>query len=296
MLQIAYIRENKEEVVKKLAKKNLDAKAAIDEVIALDEKRRATQAELDTIKSESNKLSKDIGDLMKSGEKAKGEILKEKSVQLREKDKELMVKRDIDLLRYTGSKLHITGVSSATTIELVRAAKKEGLSISCSVTPTHLFYCDEDMTTYNTNLKVIPPVRTKADREALRVAVVDGTIDCIASHHAPQDWDHKVCEFEYAEFGNIGLQTTYATLEQTIPGLKPDQISNLLSGNARRIFDLPTVTIQAGQAAELTIFNRTEMTTLTPENNKSKSSNSAFMNQSLTGKVIATINKGILTN
>ena len=209
---------------------------------------------------------------------------------------ELMVKRDIDLLRYTGSKLHITGVSSATTIELIRAAKKEGLAISCSVTPTHLFYCDEDMTTYNTNLKVIPPVRTKADREALRVAVVDGTIDCIASHHAPQDWDHKVCEFEYAEFGNIGLQTTYATLEQTIPGLKPDQISNLLSGNARRIFDLPTVTIQAGQAAELTIFNRTETTTLTPENNKSKSSNSAFMNQSLTGKVIATINKGILTN
>ena len=89
MLQIAYIRENKEEVVKKLAKKNIDAKAAIDQVIALDEKRRATQAELDTIKSESNKLSKDIGDLMKAGEKAKAEILKEKSVQLREKDKEL---------------------------------------------------------------------------------------------------------------------------------------------------------------------------------------------------------------
>jgi dihydroorotase len=208
---------------------------------------------------------------------------------------ELMVKRDIDLLRYTGSKLHITGVSSATTIELIRAAKKEGLAISCSVTPTHLFYCDEDMTTYNTNLKVIPPVRTKADREALRAAVVDGTIDCIASHHAPQDWDHKVCEFEYAEFGNIGLQTTYATLEQTVPGLKPEQISNLLSGNARKIFALPTVLIEEGQAAELTIFNRTETTTLTSENNKSKSSNSAFMNQALNGKVIATINKGILT-
>ena len=89
MLQIAYIRENKEEVVQKLAKKNIDAQAAIDQVIALDEKRRATQVELDTIKSESNKLSKDIGDLMKSGEKAKAEILKEKSVHLREKDKEL---------------------------------------------------------------------------------------------------------------------------------------------------------------------------------------------------------------
>ena len=208
---------------------------------------------------------------------------------------ELMVKRDIDLLRYTGSKLHITGVSSATTVDLIRAAKKEGLSISCSVTPTHLFYCDEDMTTYNTNLKVIPPVRTKADRDALRAAVVDGTIDCIASHHAPQDWDHKVCEFEYAEFGNIGLQTTYSALEQTVPGLKPEQISNLLSGNARQIFGLPTVSIEEGQAAELTIFNRKETTTLTPENNKSKSNNSAFMNQALTGKVIATINKGKLT-
>ena len=208
---------------------------------------------------------------------------------------ELMVKRDIDLLRYTNSKLHITGVSSATTVDLIRAAKKEGLAISCSVTPTHLFFCDEDMTTYNTNLKVIPPVRTKADRDALRAAVVDGTIDCIASHHAPHDWDHKVCEFEYTEFGNIGLQTTYAALEQTVPGLKPDQISNLLSVNARQIFGLPGVSIEEGQAAELTIFNRTETTTLTPEKNKSKSSNSAFMNQPLTGKVMATIHNNQLT-
>jgi dihydroorotase len=145
------------------------------------------------------------------------------------------------------------------------------------------------MTTYNTNLKVIPPVRTKADRDALRAAVVDGTIDCIASHHAPQDWDHKVCEFEYAEFGNIGLQTTYAVLEQTVSGLQPAQISNLLSGHARQIFGLPIFSIEEGQAAELTIFNRTGTTTLTPANNKSKSSNSAFMNQALTGKVVATI-------
>ena len=209
---------------------------------------------------------------------------------------ELMVKRDIDLLRYTGSKLHITGVSSATTIELIRAAKKEGLAISCSVTPTHLFYCDEDMTTYNTNLKVIPPVRTKADRDALRAAVVDGTIDCIASHHAPQDWDHKVCEFEYAEFGNIGLQTTYATLEQTVPGLKPEQISTLLSGNARQIFGLPTISINEGQAAELTIFNRTGTSTLTAKNNKSKSSNSAFMDMPLNGSIVATIHNNQLSH
>jgi seryl-tRNA synthetase len=89
MLQIAYIRENKEEVIKRLAKKNMDATTLIELVIDLDEKRRATQVELDTIKAESNKLSKDIGELMKSGEKAKAEILKEKSVQLRDRDKEL---------------------------------------------------------------------------------------------------------------------------------------------------------------------------------------------------------------
>ena len=89
MLQIAYIRENKDEVIKRLAKKNMDATSLIELVVDLDEKRRATQVELDTIKAESNKLSKDIGELMKSGEKAKAEILKEKSVQLRDKDKEL---------------------------------------------------------------------------------------------------------------------------------------------------------------------------------------------------------------
>ena len=89
MLQIAYIRENKEEVIKRLAKKNMDATTLIELVVDLDEKRRATQVELDTIKAESNKLSKDVGELMKSGEKAKAEILKEKSVQLRDKDKEL---------------------------------------------------------------------------------------------------------------------------------------------------------------------------------------------------------------
>jgi dihydroorotase len=151
------------------------------------------------------------------------------------------------------------------------------------------------MTSYNTNLKVIPPVRTKADRDALRAAVGDGTIDCIASHHAPQDWDHKVCEFEYAEFGNIGLQTTYSTLEQTVPNLKPEQISNLLSGNARQIFGLPIVSIEEGQDAELTVFNRTETTTLTAQNNKSKSSNSAFMNMLLKGTVIATVHNNHIT-
>ena len=104
-----------------------------------------------------------------------------------------------------------------------------------------------------------------------------------------------MCEFEYAEFGNIGLQTAYATLEQTVPGLKPEQISNLLSGNARKIFGLPGFAIEVGQGAELTIFNRTGTTTLTTQNNMSKSSNSAFMDMTLKGAVVATLHNNKIT-
>ncbi|HZW66261.1 MAG TPA: dihydroorotase, partial [Hanamia sp.] len=105
---------------------------------------------------------------------------------------ELMVARDIELVRYTNSKIHFTGISTKKSLELVAGAKKEGLNVTCSVTPYHLFFCDEDLVNYDTNLKVNPPLRSKTDREALREAVNNGTVDFIASHHQPQDWDHKV--------------------------------------------------------------------------------------------------------
>ena len=112
-------------------------------------------------------------------------------------------------MKYTKSKLHISGVSTKKGIELIRAAKKEGLNISCSVSPAHLWYCDEDLATYDTNLKLNPPLRTRADRDALQAALNDGGIDCIASHHLPQHWDDKTCEFEYAKNGTISLEALY---------------------------------------------------------------------------------------
>lgn len=205
---------------------------------------------------------------------------------------ELFIKRDIDLLRYTGSKLHLTGISTAKSVELIKAAKAEGLSITCSVTPYHLFFCDEDLQQYDTNLKVNPPLRARTDMMALREAVKDGDIDCIASHHIPQDWDHKTCEFEYAAHGMIGLQTVFAVVNETIPELTEQQLVALLSDNARNIFDLPKTHIKEGAVAELTLFSRTAGTVLQKENLKSKSANTPFINTPFKGAVLATIHRG----
>ncbi len=203
---------------------------------------------------------------------------------------ETMLRRDIELLKYTSSKLHVTGISTQQSLNLIRTAKKEGLHITCSVTPYHLFFCEEDLHGYDTYLKVNPPLRSLKDMMALRDGVLDGTVDCIASHHFPQDWDHKICEFEYAAFGMIGLQTSFAVVNHLLDQLTNDQLVKLFSLNARNIFNLPTTNISEGTIAELTIYHRKHTSLLKKEQNKSKSVNSAFMEIPLNGKVFGIIN------
>ena len=207
---------------------------------------------------------------------------------------ETIIKRDIDLARYTGSKLHITGVSTKTSIDLIAQAKQEGLQISCSVTPYHLYFADEDLVSYDTNLKLNPPLRTVSDRAALREAVENGLVDCIATHHLPQNWDNKICEFEYAKSVMIGLQTAFAVVNTVLPNLSNEKIIALFSENARNIFDLPTTHVSVGSKAELTLFSRTAETLMNAGNNKSKSANSPFLDKPLTGKAIAIVHKGKL--
>ncbi|MES2004816.1 MAG: dihydroorotase [Bacteroidota bacterium] len=208
---------------------------------------------------------------------------------------EIIIKRDIDLLRYTQSKLHITGISTQKSIELIAAAKKEGLSISCSVTPYHLFFCDEDMQTYDTNLKLNPPLRTKADMLALREAVLNGGIDCIASHHMPQDWDNKTCEFEYAKNGMTGLETSFAIINHLLPELSRERLVQLFSLNARTIFHLPVSHISENSSAELTLFTTSGTTCISKQTLQSKSPNTPFLDRELNGKILGTIHKGKLT-
>lgn len=207
---------------------------------------------------------------------------------------EVIIKRDIDLLRYTQSKLHITAVSTENGLALIKAAKAEGLNITCSITPYHLFFCDEDLQTYDTNLKVNPPLRSKADMLALREAVLNGTVDCIASHHLPQDWDNKTCEFEYAKNGMTGLQTVFAVVNHLLPEISAKRINALFSLNARNIFGLPAVKIVEGAAADLSLFTKSGTTLLTKQQIRSKSFNTPFLDTELNGKVLGIIHKGNL--
>lgn len=198
----------------------------------------------------------------------------------------LLLNRDIELLRYTGSKLHVTGISTAASIELVRRAKAEGLNLTCSATPYHLNFCDEDLQEYDTNLKVNPPLRTKTDVEALKLAVLDGTIDCIASHHQPHEYDSKVCEFEYAKYGMEGLETCFAAVTTALPAITTARLAELFSISPAVIFGLELPPISVGSPAMLTLFNLQKSWTITAQYLKSTSKNNAFLGKDLKGKPI----------
>jgi dihydroorotase len=202
---------------------------------------------------------------------------------------ELMVARDIELARYTNSKIHFTGISTEKSLELIAAAKKEKLRVSCSVSPYHLFFCDEDLYDYDTNLKVNPPLRTGKDRDALRNGIKNGIIDFIASHHQPQDWDHKVCEFQYAKNGMETLESIFGAAQTC--GVATETFIKMQTENIRKVFNLPIPLIDEGEKANLTLFLAGEEYIFEENDIFSKSKNNAFIGKNLKGKVIGIINK-----
>ena len=204
---------------------------------------------------------------------------------------ELIVARDIKLARYADSRLHFTGVTSAKSLEYIKRAKESGIKITCSVAPYHLFFTDEDLRTYDTNLKVNPPLRDKENKTALLKALLDGTIDCIASHHIPHNYDNKVCEFEYAKNGMIGLESLFGVMWGVVSGeWGVGEMVERLSVSPRKIFGLPVPVIEEGAAASLTLFNPDTEFVFDETMIASKSKNSAFVGKQLKGKVVGIIN------
>jgi dihydroorotase len=197
----------------------------------------------------------------------------------------LMVQRDIELTRYADSRLHITGISSAESVALIRAAKEDGLDVTCSVTPYHLLLTDQALQTYDSAYKVTPPLRTEADRQALIAGLGDGTIDCIASHHRPQDWDAKAKEFEYAGEGMAVQELVFPLVMQAVSDAVPlDRVIDALTTAPRRIFGLPEVSIDKGTGA-FTLFSPDASFIFSSESSPSLAYNNPFDGKTLTGVI-----------
>lgn len=205
---------------------------------------------------------------------------------------ELVITRDIELSKYAECAIHISHISSKGSVDIIRKAKKQGAKVTCDVAVANLVYTDEVLSGFDSNYKLTPPIRSKADQKALWEGLADGTIDCIVSDHHPEDAEHKDVEFEYASPGIIQLQTLYSLLNMNAPkGYTIEMMVQNLVHNPRKILKLEALKIEKGAKAELTIFDSETEWLYDSNNNASRSKNSPLLNTSLKGKVLAIVNK-----
>lgn len=215
---------------------------------------------------------------------------------------ELIVMRDLKLLEYAfsqisekreGSVLHFSTISTQRAVELIREAKAKGLPVSCDIAAHQLAFTDADLKEFDTNLKVNPPFRAKADIDALRTGLKDGTIDAIVSDHNPQDEESKNLEFDMADFGIIGLETSFA-VANTYSNLSIEALVEKLTSNPARLLRLQEETIQEGATANITIFNPDLEWVFTEKDIRSKARNTPFVGYTLKGRVVGILNKNQL--
>lgn len=212
---------------------------------------------------------------------------------------ELQIQRDIALSELTGCPIHIQHITSARGIELVREGKARGIAVTCEATPHHIALNEDDLTTtYNTNLKMNPPLRSKRDNEAIIEGIKDGTVDCIVTDHAPHAAHEKAREFELAPFGMTGLETSLATIITYLvkPGhIDYDRMVELMAIKPREILRVDQVRMEAGGIADITIFDPDCTWVVTEDEMCSKSKNSGFLGYELTGRATDVFVGGTMT-
>ena len=201
------------------------------------------------------------------------------------------VARDIMLAEMTGVRVHIAHISTAGAVEMVRRAKRQGLAVSCEVTPHHLALTDAAVVGFDTNTKMSPPLRSEEDRLALIEGVRDGTIDAIATDHAPHHLDEKMFEYDRAPFGVVGLETALSvavTVLHHSSGIPIARIIEMMTIGPARAFSLPGGTLAKGASADIVVFDPDSEWTVDPKRFKSKSRNSPFAEWRVRGSIAAT--------
>jgi dihydroorotase len=212
---------------------------------------------------------------------------------------ETMVARNIRLAELTGCRLHLAHVSTAGSAKLIAEAKQRGVAVTAEVTPHHLFLDEEALTSYDTNLKMNPPLRTAEDAAALREALAAGVIDCIATDHAPHAPHEKEMEFELAPFGTTGLETALSLMVTHLVDsgdLSWGDVARVMAIAPRRAVNLPEVRLEAGSVADITVVDPEARVEVTADWFLSKSRNSAFLGHKLLGKASEVVVGGRLVS
>jgi len=202
----------------------------------------------------------------------------------------LIIQRDLEILRYTGGKIHFSCISSQKSVALIRQAKQEGLAVTCDVSANHLYFTEEKLYDFDTNFKLNPPLRTETDRQALWQGIADDTIDAIVSDHQPQDTENKELEFDLAAFGAIGLQTALLATNTKKDTISLEKILEKFCQNPRKILQKNIPCIKEGEIANLCVWDNKQESVFTKESILSKSKNSPFIGETLKGKVYAVFN------
>jgi dihydroorotase len=203
---------------------------------------------------------------------------------------EVAISKNLELLTYAGGRLHLSKLSTAKSIELVRAAKKKGLQVTCDVAAYQPLLTDSLLVDFDTNYKVNPPLREKADQDALLKGLKDGTIDVLVSNHVPHDDESKFLEFDQSEFGLINLQTFASQVSALAAEIEIADLIEKVTDAPRKLLKLQQVVIDVDTRANLTLFDPNFEWTFSSDQNLSKSKNSPWLGHKLKGRAVAVFN------